>query len=281
MGITPPAARALLAIVARDLSVSADIGELAEGLDLYSSRPPSELQIPEGELPLKIFDDLISTGVPDLDTYFSCISAIHKGRLKYERILATQPIPTIDQVGPRGLLLYGLMPARELASLLLLRKWMFDIDNRAGQETGYLFEPILAAAIGGTPVSARHSPVRRRTDPSKGRQLDCLVEGDKLAYEFKLRVTIAASGQGRWAEELDFPLDCEASGYRPALVVLDPTDDPKLSQLRRAFVDAGGFEFVGDAAWEHLEAAAGSTMGKFHRALRSSPVGRSIGKRAT
>ena len=28
------------------------------------------------------------------------------------------------------------------------------------------------------------------------------------AYEFKLRVTIAASGQGRWKEELDFPSDC-------------------------------------------------------------------------
>ena len=34
-------------------------------------------------------------------------------------------------------------------------------------------------------------------------------------------MTIAASGQGRWKEELDFPADCKASGYVPVLVVLD------------------------------------------------------------
>jgi hypothetical protein len=32
-----------------------------------------------------------------------------------------------------------------------LAEWLYDIDNRSAQETGYLFEPILAAAIGGIP----------------------------------------------------------------------------------------------------------------------------------
>jgi hypothetical protein len=44
-----------------------------------------------------------------------------------------------------------------------------------------LFEPIIAAAIGGTPVSAGKSPVRRTANDKKGRQVDCLK--GKLAYE--------------------------------------------------------------------------------------------------
>ena len=30
------------------------------------------------------------------------LAALHKARLKYARILKTQAVPTIDQVGPRG-----------------------------------------------------------------------------------------------------------------------------------------------------------------------------------
>ena len=138
----------------------------------------------------------------DADTYFFCLAALHKSRLKYQRILSAQPLPTVDQVGPRALLQYGGMPPRQLTAFLFWRKWMFDIDNRAGQETGYLFEPIIAYAIGGFPVAASRSPVKRRSNTSKGRQVDCVRDSD--AYEFKMRVTIAASGQGRWQEEVIF-----------------------------------------------------------------------------
>ena len=138
---------------------------------------------------------------------------------------------------------------------------MFDIDNRAGQETGYLFEPIIANAIGGVSVSARHSPIRRRNRPSQGRQVDCIK--DRLAYEIKLRVTIAASGQGRWQEELDFPQDAVSSGFRPVLIVLDPTPNPKLTELANTFADAGGVVYKGDEAWAHLEEEAGNTMARF------------------
>ncbi len=98
--------------------------------------------------------------VPDADTYFHCLAALQKRRLKYTRILQYQPIPTIMQVGPRGLLQYGGLSDTALSTLLFWRKWFFDIDNRAGQETGYIFEPIVVRCIGGAPASSKTSPVR-------------------------------------------------------------------------------------------------------------------------
>ncbi|RUT03934.1 hypothetical protein DSM106972_048480 [Dulcicalothrix desertica PCC 7102] len=142
--------------------------------------------------------------VEDFDTYFKCLCEIHKRRRKYERILRAQPLPTMAQISPRALLEFGIIASEALASWMTWRKWFYDIDNRAAQETGYLFEPILASVLGGIPYGARNSPVRRRNNNNKGRQVDCIV--DKTAYEFKLRVTIAASGQGRFTEELDFAL---------------------------------------------------------------------------
>jgi hypothetical protein len=190
--------------------------------------------------------------------------------MKYEAILRRQPIPTIDQVGPRSLLQYGQMSATTLAALVIWRKWLFDIDNRAAQETGYLFEPIIAHAIGGSPFSAARSPIRRTAAPMRGRQVDCIREG--RAYEIKIRVTIAASGQGRWREELSFPSDCRSSGYVPILVVLDPTINPKLDELVRAFQVQGGETYVGDAAWQHLENAAGDVMASFLERYVRAPI---------
>jgi hypothetical protein len=159
-----------------------------------------------------------------------------------------------------------------LTAFLLWRKWVFDVDNRAGQETGYLFEPIIAAAIGGVPVSAKKSPVRRTRDGGKGRQVDCIR--DDRAYEFKIRVTIAASGQGRWGEELEFPGDCRSSGFTPVLLVLDPTPNVKLDELCGSFLRADGEVYIGERAWGHLRDIAGPTMTKFleryvHEPLRT------------
>ena len=103
--------------------------------------------------------------------------------------------------------------------------------------------------------------MKRQSDRGKGRQVDCVKQ--KLAYEFKIRVTIAASGQGRWGEELQFPSDCVGSGFTPVLVVLDPTPNPKLTDLVKTFEDAGGQTFVGDSAWQHLEDQAGPVMSVF------------------
>lgn len=216
-----------------------------------------------------LFERLVQIN-SDADMYFACLANLHKARLKYETILETQPIPTLEQIGPRCLLQYGKVSARALAGLLFWRKWLFDIDNRAGQETGYLFEPVIAYAVGGTPVPARKSPIKRHRDNGKGRQVDCLL-GTK-AYELKIRLTIAASGQGRWREELDFPVDCKESGYTPVLVVLDSTPNPKLTELERAFARQDGEVYKGADAWAHLDNLAGPTMTLFLENYVRSPI---------
>ncbi|MBI4492590.1 MAG: hypothetical protein HY690_07335 [Chloroflexi bacterium] len=259
----------LVATIAHDLGLLDQFPEWPRGLPpLFAPGPVDQLRLP-GQDFLDMFERLVALA-PDADTYFACLAALHKSRLKYERILQGQPVPTIDQVGPRGLLQYGTVSARALAGFLFWRKWMYDIDNRAAQETGYLFEPIIAHAVGGASASAKRSPIRRQADPRSGRQVDC-IRGER-AYEIKLRITIAASGQGRWQEELSFPLDCRASGYTPVLLVLDPTPSPKLEELARAFVASGGEVHVGEAAWSHLEEMAGKTMGRFLRKYVREPI---------
>ena len=154
-----------------------------------------------------------------------------------------------------------------LASWLIWRKWIYDIDNRSAQETGYLFEPVLASCLGGGAVGARNSPVKRLNEAGQpktdGRQIDCYDGVNQLAYEFKLRVTIAASGQGRFAEEMSFPTEARAAGLTPVLIVLDPTPSARLTDLINAFRQSRGSHYVGEAAWAHMEEKAGDTMSVF------------------
>lgn len=250
----------LVGTIVADLELKASFPELVDELpSFFGDDSVSSLEVEDVAF-LPMLERLVEL-VHDADSYFECLAKLHKARLKYEKILEVQPIPSMEQVGPRGLLEFGKLSPAALGAYLFWRKWLYDIDNRAAQETGYLFEPIIAAAIGGVPASARESPVRRQGDTSKGRQVDC-VKGNR-AYEFKLRVTIAASGQGRWAEELAFPEDCHASDFVPVLVVLDSTPNAKLAELCQAFEAADGESFVGEEAWEHLSSMAGSTMAKF------------------
>lgn len=259
--------------------ILADVGRL----DLI----PAEVKPPAGAawdyylLPLEWFAGPAAPGfmqlyerclaeVRDFQTYFKCVCELHKRRRKYEMILRAQPLPTSLQVAPRALLEFGILASPALASWLAWRKWFYDIDNRAAQETGYLFEPILASALGGAPCGARGSPVRRRKDHTKGRQVDCVVGRD--AYEFKLRVTIAASGQGRFAEELDFAEDCVASKLRPILLVLDPTPSARLFDLAAAFRAVGGEAHIGDDAWMHIEERSGPTMATFVERYVRRPI---------
>lgn len=259
----------LAAVIVSDLGLTSHFHELPQGhLPFFGSQPLTGLRLSGYNL-MALLERLFALR-QDADTYFYCLATLHKARLKYERILGSQAIPTIDQVGPRGLLQYGVLSSKSLASLLFWRKWMFDIDNRAGQETGYVFEPIIAYAIGGIPYSAQKSPVKRGGTGPLGRQVDCVI-GNK-AYEIKIRVTIAASGQGRWGEELEFPKDCLASGFVPVLVVLDPTTNVKLEELSRAFLAAGGEIYIGQAAWTHLSAVAGLTMARFLEIYVHTPL---------
>lgn len=197
---------------------------------------------------------------PDVFTYFIALTSLHVQRRKYRAILDGQSIPDLETIIPRGLLEIGGIPPDELSSWLVWRKFMYDIDNRAAQTTGYLFEPILASSIGGASFSASKSPIRR-DGKGRGRQVDCIVNKD--AYEFKMRVTIAASGQGRFGEELSFAKDCYLSGYRPVLLVLDPTPSVRLEDLTFEFRKYGGEAYIGDLAWEHLEDEAGKVMSHF------------------
>lgn len=218
----------ILAVIADDLGLLRSFPEFGGQVKPFFTKTPlADLAI-QGLDFLMLFERLVGLN-KDADTYFVCLAALHKGRLKYGTILRTQPMPTVEQIGPRGLLQFG--------------------------------SPIIASAIGGTPAPANRSPVRRHRDRTKRRQIDCIRE--KRAYELKLRVTIAASGQGRWREELDFPVDCRRSGFTPVLVVFDSTPNEKLAQLEKAFKNQKGEVYIGETAWKHLDDLAGATMAKF------------------
>ena len=273
VALTDVACAYLVVRIARDLGLGGHFPEAPSNLPgFFDAEDLDGLTICDVE-PLTLFERLVKLD-SDADMYYACLATLHKARLKYEYILETQPIPTLEQVGPRGLLQYGKLSPRALAGFLFWRKWLFDIDNRAGQETGYLFEPVIAYAIGGTPVPAAKSPVKRRRDRGKSRQIDCLL--GKKAYELKIRVTIAASGQGRWREELDYPIDCRSSGYTPVLVVLDSTPNPKLDELTNAFQTQKGEVYTGTVAWEHLESLAGPTMSRFLHEYVRGPINQLI-----
>ncbi len=266
----------LLAQCCRDLAIPETVSILPK----LSSAPPNEdyyriplawFQKQQDNCPIAsaLVESLAAcvTHEADFRLYFENLAALHKRRLKYQRILSAQPRPTMNQIGPRSLLEFGAVDDELLASWLVWRKWIFDVDNRAAQETGYLFEPVLASCLGGQAVSAKNSPVKRLKEDGTltkdGRQIDCYDGENQLAYEFKLRVTIAASGQGRFAEELSFPTECRASKLTPVLIVLDPTPSPLLTKLVDAFKKNDGKCYIGPDAWSHMETKAGKTMATF------------------
>ena len=250
----------LVAAVATDLRLRGKLHLRNLELPPFFGRQPLEsLRLPGVDF-LQVFEQLVVAD-READAYFDCLASLHKARLKHERVLQTQPIPTVEQAGPRALLQYGRISTHALTPFMLWRMWLQTIDNRAAQDTGYLLQGIITRAIGGTPAHSKNSPIRRVSDPSKGRDVDCLL--DKRAHEIKIRVTTAASGQGRWKEELDFPSDCKASGYTPVLVVLDPTPNSKLTELQGKFLAEGGETHVGDDAWAYLRSLAGPTMSRF------------------
>lgn len=203
----------------------------------------------------------------DFQLFFDNFRTLHQKRTKYKRILSTQSLPSMEQIGPRVLLEYGEANLDLLANWMLWRKWIYDIDNRSAQETGYVFEPVLAGCLGGESFSSSKSPIKRvKSDGSvspKGRQADCIVEDAKKAYEFKLRVTIAASGQGRFGEELSFPSEANSAGYKPILLVLDETPSNRLQELSDKFIECGGEVYTGENAWSLIEDEAGDVMSAY------------------
>ena len=282
--MTPSELVKLIGIVYRDTGRLAQLDEARPGTSTKIAPNHDYYSVPDDWFiePIQLDEyehiELMRLGVkqiPDFVTYLRCLAELHKRRRKYAMILSAQPMPTMVQVSPRALVEYGRLNTEALASWLTWRKFFYDLDNRSAQETGYLFEPVLAAAIGGEPMSARAKVVKRTDDHSKGRQVDCWKirpDGRPLAYEFKLRVTIAASGQGRFGEELQFAEDCATSGAIPVLVVLDPTPNPRLRDLQAQFEEKGGHAYIGDDAWAHLEEEAGGIMATFIERYVRTPI---------
>lgn len=199
--------------------------------------------------------------------YLKNLCDLYRRRVKYHSILKTQSFPNAEQIVPRSLLEYGNCENQLLADWLEWRKWIFDIDNRSAQETGYIFEPILANCLDGESVSARNSPVKRIGEDgnpmSEGRQIDCYIEKTKEVYELKMRVTIAASGQGRFREEMSFPYEAQKAGFTPILVVFDDNESALLTKLKNRYLECGGRYYIGEDAWNILRERAGKEMGIF------------------
>ncbi len=264
---------ALLSIAVKDLGWSHN------ELDIDRVDAPNEYY----EIPMDWFDEQAKVGVKanriiqslkscfendnDFGLYIENLTALHRRRVKYRRILSSQPTPNMDQIGPRALLEYGACNTTLLANWMVWRKWIYDIDNRSAQETGYLFEPLLASCLGGEPVGSKNSPVKRIDSnghpTNQGRQIDCLVPSNNRTYELKLRVTIAASGQGRFGEELSFAEESQAAGFTPVLLVLDPTPSNRLTELSEKYLACGGAFYHGEEAWKHMEQEAGKVVSVF------------------
>ena len=89
----------IVARIVADLGVSGRFPELPRDVpELFSADASTALQV-RGSSFLTLFERLVSN-VPDADLYFSCLAKLHKTRMKYDRILQTQPFPTMEQVGP-------------------------------------------------------------------------------------------------------------------------------------------------------------------------------------
>ena len=274
----------LIGVVYFDTDRFSELDKTHPGLSAKINPNVGYYEIPDGwfESAIDLSDDehislmrKAKDDITDFCTYLRCLAELHKRRRKYAMILSAQPMPTMVQISPRSLVEYGHLEPEALASWLTWRKFFYDLDNRSAQETGYLFEPILAAAIGGEPQSAKAKVVKRSDDPTKGRQVDCWKAEPghpPLAYEFKLRVTIAASGQGRISEEHQFAVDCKNSGAIPVLVILDPTPNPTMASLKAVFEANGGHAYIGDEAWAHLESEAGVVMAQFIKKYVRTPV---------
>lgn len=274
VSITPKDVALLAHIAHHDLSDPAGwyipkFAELAD-VDFYSITPAMVNSLPElrEEDAFHLLELIGATDINDIMyLYMKNLSELYRRRFKFYNILKTQPFPSPEQIGLRCLLEYGNCSDELLFSWMTWRKLIYDIDNRSAQETGYLFEPILASCLGGESVSHRNSPVKRIDDngnaTNEGRQVDCYIEEAKEVYELKLRVTIAASGQGRFGEELSFPYEAHRAGLTPVLVVFDSTPSTLLDKLKEKYEQEGGRAVIGEAAWAELIQKAGSEMGQY------------------
>jgi hypothetical protein len=55
-------------------------------------------------------------------------------------------------------------------------------------------------------------------------------------------------------------------------VVLDPTPNPKLEELKEKFIAEGGEVYIGPDAWRHFDSLAGKTMSRFLEFYVHAPI---------
>lgn len=250
---------------------------LATGLYALTPRDIGNLPDISEEEAFRYLEAAKATDANDLIfLYLKNLSELYRRRFKFYNIMRVQPFPSPEQIGPRCLLEFGNCSDDLLFTWMAWRKFMYDVDNRSAQETGYLFEPILASCLGGESVSHRNSPVKRvdgnGRQTSEGRQVDCYIRDASEVYELKLRVSIAASGQGRIDEELSFPYEARVAGLKPILVVFDSTPSPLLEKLSAEYTRHGGSVAIGEAAWAKLAERAGKGMEVFIAKYIKPPI---------
>jgi hypothetical protein len=111
----------LVATIARDLDLLAHFPELPRNFpEFFDAGLRERPQL--GDLPfLDLFERLVALN-GDADSFFACLGTLYKARLKYANILRLQPVPTMDQVGPRGLLQYGSFGTAALTAFFTVAK---------------------------------------------------------------------------------------------------------------------------------------------------------------
>ena len=118
VGLSNDCCAYLVGRIVQDLRLVDRFPEFQQPLPPFFSSDPLEDLVVFGLDAKTLFERLVMSQ-SDTDTYFACLAAMHKARLKYERILSTQPLPTLEQVGPRGLLQFGKLKSDALAGFLL------------------------------------------------------------------------------------------------------------------------------------------------------------------
>ena len=143
----------LVGTIAKDLGLLEPLpGVSSRACPVFRLGVVGQSKLPDQDF-LVLFERLV-TLEPNADTYFACLSTLHKSRLKYERILRTQPIPTPGRSPwSSSVRKFGVQ------SLNRVQSGLFD-RQQAAQATGYLFEPIIRSYPAGEqqPGTAGHGP---------------------------------------------------------------------------------------------------------------------------
>ena len=96
---TDAACEYLVARIAIDLGLADQFPKISDDLRGFFDSGDFDALILDDPEPRSLFERLVVFD-SDADMYYACLATLHKARLKYENILETQPIPTLEQVGP-------------------------------------------------------------------------------------------------------------------------------------------------------------------------------------